>query len=173
MRFSLLSSFVLVIASGFSVAAHARSIVETQQSTAYDLPDGWSVLRWDEKTGEATLKNGKTGDFLKVERYGLAGEPTSYPNSEEVASGRTLTWKYTEDLGPILPGSRLNGEVRLTETAIIRIVVWPPIAVAISMIDKEAGLAAMRSISASVKILGPRKCWPPGECPPGEVKTVK
>lgn len=170
MRFKLLSSLVLWIALGFTVAAHARSIVETQQSTAYDVPDGWSVSTWTEKTGEATLKNKKTGDALKVERYGSAGPAVSYPNSEEVGSGRTLTWEYTEHLGGI-GDSQLHGEVKLADT-IIRIVVWRP-EPPFGAIDKDSGLAAMRSIAISVKILGPRKCWPPGECPPGEVKESK
>lgn len=171
MRFKLFSSLALSIALAFSVVAHARSIVETQQSTAYEVPDGWSVSRWTEATGEATLKHKKTGDLLQVERYGTAGKPVNYSQSEEVSSGRTLTWEYTEQSGGAAPYSRLRGEVKLAD-ANIRISVWQPSFTA-GAIDKNVGLAAMRSIAASVKVLGARKCWPPGECPPGEVKESK
>lgn len=170
MQFKRLSSFVLLGAVCFSAAAHARSIVETQQSTAYELPGGWTVLSWTEKTGEATLTNKTSGDLLKVERFGLAGTPTSYPNSEDLASGRTLTWEYTETTTGI-GDSQLRGEVKFAD-AIVRIVVWDG-SVPFTVIDQKAGLVAMRSIAASVKILGPRKCWPAGECPPGEVKEEK
>jgi hypothetical protein len=79
----------LATTSGLLAEAQARSVVETQQSTAYDLPDGWSVFTWTKETGEATLKNKRTGDVLIVKRYGTGGKPEDYSNSEEVASGRT------------------------------------------------------------------------------------
>ena len=34
-------------------------------------------------------------------------------------------------------------------------------------IDKDAALTAARAIAKSLKVTGPRACWPPGECPPG------
>lgn len=168
MRFALFTPIGLSVALVLSAAAHARSTVETQQSTAYDVPAGWSVTRWSEKTGEATLTS-KSGDALKVERYGLTGTPTGYPNSEEVGGGRTLTWEYAENRAHGIDASQLHGEIKFAD-AIVRIVVWNASVPLSSPVDKDAGLLAMRSIAASLRILGPRKCWPPGDCPPGEVR---
>ena len=171
MRFAL-APVALSVALGFMVAAHARTTVETQQSTAYDVPNGWSVARWSEMTGEAILTN-EAGDTLTVERHGLKGAPTSYPNSEKLTAGRTLTWEYVEYRKKEIDASQLYGEIKFAD-AIVRIAVWrasPPLSS--SPVNKETGLVAMRSVAASLKILGPRKCWPPGDCPPGEVKVSK
>lgn len=149
-----------------SATAIAGSIVETQQSTSYEVPAGWSVERWTEKTGEAVLKNASTGNILIVERYGLSGTPSNYPNREAVGD-RTLTWEYVDIFGEGY--FTLSGEVKFKD-ALIRM--WFATTL-VAGVDKEASLAAMRVIAKSVKILGARKCWPAGECPPGTVTEVK
>lgn len=106
---------------------------------------------------------------MQVERYGLTGKPTDYPNSERIDGGRTLTWEYRDVLKN--GDFTLSGEVKLKD-AIIRMFAGRASA-PFTGVDKEAALKAMRSIAAGVKILGARKCWPPGECPPGEVKEAK
>ncbi len=149
-----------------SAAAIAGSIVETQQSTSYEVPAGWSVEFWAEWTGEAVLKNASTGGFMTVQRYGLLGEPNNYPNSEAVGD-RTLTWGYRDIIG----GGyfTLFGEVKFKD-AFIRM----SFSGTRGVVDKEANLAAMRVIAKSVKILGARKCQAgPDGCPPGTVTEVK
>ena len=166
---TILASMLLVAVVALPTAA--REVVTTQQSVAYDLPEGWTVARWTEKTGEAQLKNAKSGNLITVERYGTS-DPPSYAHNEAIGTDRILTWEYADS--PLTPGDiTLSGNVSFTDAKVgARIVVFVASS-DLKGIDKDAAMTALRTIASSVKILGPRKCWPPGECPPGEVKTLK
>ena len=167
-RFAL----VMFVASLSVFGAHARSIVTTQQSVSYDLPEGWTVDRWTGKTGEAILKNTKSGDTIQVERYGVLTETQSYAHVEKIGDDRRLSWEYADD--PLSPGNvTLKAQVTFTDPSVAARISIGAVTLESKGIDKENDLAAVRAIAGSVNVTGPRKCWPAGECPPGTIKEVK
>jgi hypothetical protein len=172
LRNSMLAASLMM--SSYGTAA-AQSIVETQQSIAYELPAGWSVSTWSETTGEAILKNTKTGDLMWIERYGVSTAPEDYKNSEQIQPDRTLAWQYVGAVtraGIVLPDS-LRGEVRFPDAVIhMQVAAENKGLLANAGVDQTGGLDAMRRVVSSLRVLGPRRCWPPGECPPGEVKQT-
>lgn len=152
--------------------AEARLLVTTQQSVAYDLPDGWAVDRWTEKTGEAILKNAKSGDLISVERYGLTSDAPSYTHVEKIGDDRTLSWDYADS--PLSPSDvTLRAHVTFADAKVAARISILASTLTFKGIDKDAALAAVRAIATSLKVTGPRACWPPGECPAGTVKDVK
>lgn len=153
--------------------ADARSLVVTQQSVSYELPKDWTVKRWTEKTGEAISTNAATSYLMEVERHGTAGTPLDYPNSESLTGGRTLKWDYSESF-PKSGQFVLQGEVIFPDPkvgATVRIYIFSPDKP--TGVAKDASLVVLRAVASSVKVLGARKCWPPGECPPGVVHAIK
>lgn len=152
--------------------AQAGSLVTTQQSVAYELPDGWVVHLWTEKTGEAVLKNTKSGDLISVERYGVTGEAPVYANVEKIGDDRTLSWDYGDS--PLTPADvTLKAQLTFADAKVAARISIYASTLTFKGIDKDAALTAIRAIAKSLKITGPRACWPPGECPPGTVKDVK
>jgi hypothetical protein len=172
LRNCMLAVSVVLGSSGASVA---QAIVETQQSVAYELPAGWSVSVWTEATGEAVLKNKKTGDVMWVERQGVATAQKGYTNSEQVLPDRTLAWQYIPAdtrAGVVLPDS-LRGELRFPDAVIhMQVAAENKGLLSNAAVDQTGGLDALRRVASSLRVLGARRCWPPGDCPPGEVKQA-
>ena len=168
-RVGLVTALTLLSATA---AAQAGALVTTQQSVIYELPEGWAVDKWTEKTGEAILKNTKTGDLIHVERYGLTGDVPSYGHVEKIDDDRTLSWDYVHS--PISPDDlTLQAQVTFADPKVgARVSIFAG-TLTLKGIDEDNDLAAVRAIARSLKITGPRACWPPGECPPGTVKEVK
>ncbi len=165
--FIALAAFLWIV-----VGADARSLVTTQQSVAYELPDGWTVDRWTKKTGEAVLKNAKNGDLIAVERYGLMGDAASYANVEKIGDDRTLSWEYADN--PLTPGDvTLRAQLTFSDAKVAARINIGAQTLTFKGIDKDTDLAAVRAIAKSLKVTGPRACWPAGECPPGTVEDAK
>lgn len=137
-------------------------IVETQEGISFELPEGWSVDKFDDISGWTNLK-GPDGYFMRVERSGLGGY-ADYPDKENLPDGRELQTEYK----PFLPKTksfvlyaRLMLKDECVRLGITRIK-------SEEGVEKDRGFAWLRAVASSVKVLGPRLCI--GDCPPGRVK---
>lgn len=164
-RAIIFSSVVaLAIMLTVGVAVQAAQLVETEEAISFTMPDGWSLSNFSERTGSALLVHGASGMKLLVERYGFAGKQDPYKNKTPLSGGRTLEWQYTTKLWPLL-----QGRVTLADAHILIGITSKDLK---SAVPQEAGMAALRRIGETVKVLGPRKCIG-GECKPGTVTEIK
>ncbi|MEK6698267.1 MAG: hypothetical protein AABZ10_04395 [Nitrospirota bacterium] len=156
--------------AGMNDAVLAASRVETQENISYGLPEGWSVKRFADRDGAATLEHKASGATMSVWRYGLLGKRDAYSNKVALAGGRTLEWQYEENA--LFRGSFfLLGRVTLTEGRVEMSAVTKDISSG-GRVPEEVGLAAMRKIAETALFLGPRKCLGEG-CGNGAVKQEK
>jgi hypothetical protein len=131
----------------------AADRVETRENITYSLPDGWTVQSFSKDDGVALLEHKATGAVMRVARYGLAEPREAYDNREDLAGGQVLAWRY--EVIPFFNNIFLEGRVTLPEAHI---------EMAMSNEDQktrpaqEVGLAAMRRIAQTARVLGPRGC---------------
>ena len=144
--------------------AWAGAQVETGEGLAYDLPEGWRVLRYSAMDGSATLIDG-VGRVIHVIRYGKPKDEP-YANNLGLADGRVLEWYEYEDGAPHFRDFFvLHGRVTLPQ-------------ISVQMVGRNCHggfgcpgpvaraplLAAMRQIGESVVVLGSRRCMDEDAC---------
>lgn len=140
-------------------------VVETQEGLSFELPDGWSVEKFDEVSGWAFLK-GPDDYEMRVERTG-SGADADYPERETLPDGRELRIEFK----PFLAGAKnhvLFARVMLKDE---RIQIGMTRMKAAEGVEKERGLSWLRALASTAKVTGPRRCI--GDCPPGKVRPKK
>lgn len=152
-------------ATAMVVPPMADATVTTGEGISYALPAGFGVRMWDPDTGAAHLRNPVTGDDFSVMRQSSdwAVKMGALPEKETVAPGVAMEWEYVE----FLPGAKSYVMHARVPLPMATISIGAGNLAAPAGIDKAAGLAALRAVAKSVKIIGPRQCI--GDCKAGTV----
>ena len=144
------------------------SRLETEEGVSYLVPDGWTVERFFESSGEAVLRDAGRGYRMRVARVGL-NDTTEYTDTEVLPSGGVLEWTHVEFVrgsGIYVTYARTDLVEAYLEIGVSTDANGPPAGV-----DKDFALELIRGLADSARIVSARRCI--GNCGPGRIAAPR